>query len=122
MLVTSANSILSIHLFEWARAKYGCNCRVVPYTKFRCRKLIHLRKLNHSVNTTSFFLTNPQFPRHGRQTLIPRLITIDESLDRKERNPWIRELNPIFENFKNGSGSADREILMDQRIGGEFPD
>ena len=122
VLVGSADAVLPIHFVEISWTVDRNESSPVASPKIGCGQLVHLRCLNHTVNTAALLLANAHPPHQSREAFIAGLVAVDESFHRHHRLARVRDLDAVAIDFHHHGGSAHRELLVDQGVGNQLAD
>ena len=120
MLITSPHPVTTIHQLEILGAINHRHRSLMFDEKIRSRQLKEFCCLDHSVDATTFFLTNTKTTHQISQSLVSRLVTIDKTVNGNNGFTRIGNFYAISINLDHGGGTGQLEILMNERIGQQF--
>src|SRR5579884_262696 len=112
MLITGADSVAPVHILKpFMSEQYDCRATLTD-PEIRRWKLINLGAMHNLIDPAALLFANADTTHEIPQTLVPRLILIDEALWRNEGLAWIGYLDPILIDFDGNRSTGFPEILM----------
>lgn len=120
MLIARSHFVFHFHIVEFHVCKQQHTGMLLTNPKIRCGELEYFNSFNDLVDPASFLFAYTQPTHQMSESLIPRLVFIDETLGRDGRSSWIGYFNTVIIDLDHYGCARLVGILVNQGVRNEL--